>query len=65
MGCKHPKIGQICVLCFFLNGGSHKTHLNIEILQMFFSLMINMRTFFEFNIILLCLHGFNMHLGQI
>jgi hypothetical protein len=39
---------------FFSNESSHKMHLNIEILRIFFSLMINMRIFFDFSIILLC-----------
>jgi hypothetical protein len=37
-----------------LNENSHKINLNVKIFGVFFSLMINMRMFFNFSLIILC-----------
>jgi hypothetical protein len=50
--CKDAKIVQFVILVF-LRENNHKIDLNIEIFEIFYSLMISTRMLFDFSIIIL------------
>jgi hypothetical protein len=53
MGCKHAKVSQFMNF-LFLSEIAIKININIKNYKIYFNVMINMKMFFEFNIILLC-----------